>query len=207
VRLGDPLVGLLDTGVRVLPQRAWEERERQLYQRLHGAAVRIDADGTLILPRLAGETLATLLADRTLEGTARMRAIECATVALADLHRQGITHADAMAENVLVDLDVGAARWFDFETVHVCASPPRVATRRRPARAAHHLRRRTPAAQRAATIARIRDVYADEAIVRELTASLSAIVRRPLASTGPGPAVPRVVARDRPAAAASAVGQ
>jgi hypothetical protein len=181
VRLGDPLVRLLDTGVRVLPQRAWEERERQLYQRLHGAAVRIDADGTLILPRLAGETLATLLTDRTLEGTARMRAIECATVALADLHRQGITHADAMAENVLVDLDEGAARWFDFETVHDARRP--LAWRR-----ADDLRAllttclvRTPPAQRAATIARVRDVYADEAIVRELTASLSSIVRRPLA--------------------------
>ena len=31
--------------------------------------------------------------------------------------------ADAMAENVLVDLDAGVARWFDFETVHEASRP------------------------------------------------------------------------------------
>ncbi len=41
VWLGGPLVRLLDTGVRVLPQREWEERERQLYRSLHGT---VDSD-------------------------------------------------------------------------------------------------------------------------------------------------------------------
>ena len=33
------------------------------------------------------------------------------------------THADAMAENVLIDLEGGVAHWFDFETVHDTGRP------------------------------------------------------------------------------------
>ena len=61
VWMGGPLVSLLDTGVRVLPQRAWEERERRLYRSLYRTSISVTPDGTLILPCLAGETLATLL--------------------------------------------------------------------------------------------------------------------------------------------------
>src|SRR5687767_9421564 len=57
VWMGGPLVRILDTGVRVLPQRDWEARERRLYRSLRGASIRIDADGVLVLPCLAGETL------------------------------------------------------------------------------------------------------------------------------------------------------
>ena len=63
VWMGNPLVRLLDTGVRVLPQRDWEERERRVYRSLYGTSIRIDADGTLVLPCLAGDSLATLLED------------------------------------------------------------------------------------------------------------------------------------------------
>ena len=68
VWMGGPLVRILDTGGRVLPQRDWEERERLIYRSLYDASIRIDADGTLVLPWLAGETLATLLEDPKLEG-------------------------------------------------------------------------------------------------------------------------------------------
>ncbi len=116
VWLGDPLVRILDAGVRVLPQRAWEERERSIYRSVYDVSIRIDVDGTLVLPCLAGETLATLLEDPALEEPVRKRAIESAVVALAEFHRLGFTHGDAMAENVMVDLNAGVARWFDFET-------------------------------------------------------------------------------------------
>jgi serine/threonine protein kinase len=118
VWMGGPLVRILDTGVRILPQRDWEERERQVHRGLRGASIRIDADGTLVMPRLAGETLATLLEDPELEEPVRKRAIQQAVVALAELHQLGFTHGDAMAENVLVDLAAGVAHWFDFETIH-----------------------------------------------------------------------------------------
>ena len=123
VWMGGPLVRILDTGMRVLPQREWEERERQIYQSLHGASIRVDADGTLVLPRLAGKTLASLLEDPQLEESVRKKAIELAVVALADFHARGFTHGDAMAENVMVDLEIGVAHWFDFETVHDSRRP------------------------------------------------------------------------------------
>ena len=108
ISMGGPLMKLLDTGVRVLPQREWEEREQQVWPEIRVAG------GTLIMPRLAGETLARLLE----QPSARAKAIELAAAALARLHQDGITHGDAMAENVMVDLEGGVARWFDFETVH-----------------------------------------------------------------------------------------
>src|SRR5688572_21215666 len=118
VKLGDSVVRILDTGMRVLPQREWEERERELYHILRGTSIRIEGDGVLVLPRLAGCTLASLLDDPKQQAPVRKMAIELAVVALADFHRRGFTHGDAMAENVMVDLDAGVAHWFDFETVH-----------------------------------------------------------------------------------------
>ena len=116
--MGGLLLRILDTGVRVLPQRDWEERERRIYRSLLGTSIRIDADGTLILPCLPGETLASLLEDPALEESVRKTAIERAVIALAEFHHLGFTHGDAMAENVLVDVEGGVAHWFDFETIH-----------------------------------------------------------------------------------------
>ena len=181
VWLGGPLVRLLDTGVRVLPQREWEERERRLHQRLRGAAIGVAADGALDLPCLTGATLATLLEDPALEGPLRTRAVERAVVALAELHRLGVTHADAMAENVMVDLEADVANWFDFETVHDPDRPTRW-------RRADDLRAllatclvRTAPEQRARTLRLILDAYADEEVVRVLAASFESVLRRPLA--------------------------
>ena len=116
--MGGLVVRVLDTGIRILGSREWVERERQIYEVLHREPVRVDSDGTVVLPYLAGQTLAALLENLNLDESSRARAIERAAAALAEFHRLGFTHADAMAENVLVDLDAGVAHWFDFETVH-----------------------------------------------------------------------------------------
>jgi hypothetical protein len=121
VWIARPLFGMLNTGVRVLSQHAWEDRERLVYRSLHGTAIRVDSDGSLVLPLLGGQTLAELL--ETAEAADRKRAIELTVVALAELHAQGFTHGDAMAENVMVDLEAGAAHWFDFENVHDASRP------------------------------------------------------------------------------------
>jgi serine/threonine protein kinase len=180
VSLGDPLVRILDAGVRVLPQRDWEERERLLYQRLYDAVVSIEAGGTLVLPCLPGKTLASLLKDPALEDSLRHRAIQHAVVALAHLHHLGFTHGDAMAENVMVDLDAGVARWFDFETVH---EPGRPLDWRR----ADDLRAllatcllRTPADQIAVTLQRILDVYPHADVTRRLASCFTPASRRTL---------------------------
>ncbi|MGH9203595.1 MAG: hypothetical protein ACRD2A_20410, partial [Vicinamibacterales bacterium] len=141
----------------------------------------IDVDGTLVLPRLAGEPLASLLEDPELEESVRKRAIERAVVALAEFHHLGFTHGDAMAENVLVDLEAGVAHWFDFETIHDSSRP--VAWRR-----ADDVRAllvtcvvRTVPEKLAETLALILDVYADEGVTRVLVTSFTSVVRRPLA--------------------------
>jgi hypothetical protein len=181
VWMGGPLTTILDTGVRVLPQRDWEQRERDLYRTLYGTSVRVDAGGVLVLPRLPGQTLAAILENPQFDDQVRTKAIEQAAVALAALHRLGLTHGDAMAENVLVDLDAGVAHWFDFETVH---------DSRRPGvwRRADDVRAllttcllRTVAARRASTLQLILDVYGDEDVTRTLTESFAPACRRPLA--------------------------
>ena len=174
-------VRALDMGVRVLPQREWEERERRIYRSLHDASIHIDADGTLILPVLAQDTLATLLEDPDLSESIRKRALEHATIALADFHRRGFTHADAMAENVLVDLEDGVAHWFDFETVHDTARP--LVWRRADDVRALLLTSllRTRPGNRRETLELILDAYADEAVTHVLAATLTSIWRRSLA--------------------------
>jgi hypothetical protein len=180
VWIGGLLVRVLDTGVRVLPQRAWEERERLVYLALRGASIRIDADGMLVLPCLAGETLATLLEDPALEDSVRKTAIERAVIALAEFHRLGFTHGDAMAENVLIDLEAGVAHWFDFETLHDSSRP--MAWRR-----ADDVRAllvtclvRTAPERLAETLQFILNVYADEGVTRFLATNFTSVFRRPL---------------------------
>lgn len=180
VALGGPLVRLLDTGVRVLPQRAWAAREARCYRRLRRPAVRVEPDGTLVLPYLAGETLAALLADPALDGAARAAAVERAVVALAALHRSGLTHGDAMAENVLVDRDAGVAHWFDFETEHDARRP-------RAWRRADDVRAllatcllRVPASRRAETVRLVLDRYGDDEVTGLVAAAFAPVVRRAL---------------------------
>lgn len=180
VWMGGPLMRIMDTGVRVLPQREWEERERRVYRSLRGTSIRIDAGGTLVLPCLAGETLATLLDDPELEESVRTRAIERAVVALAGFHAQGFTHGDAMAENVMVDLQAGVAHWFDFETVHE-SSRPMVWRRADDVRALLvTCLVRTAPEKLAETLQIILDVYADEGVTRVLARTFASVLRRPL---------------------------
>jgi hypothetical protein len=174
------LVRVLDAGVRVLPQREWEQRERRIYKSLYGNSIGVDAGGVLVLPYLTERTLATLLEDPDLGESTRKRAIELATIALAEFHRQGLTHADAMAENVLVDLEAGVAHWFDFETIHDASRP--LAWRR-----ADDVRAllvscllRTVPEKRAETLALILDVYADPEVTRVLVTSFASVWRRSL---------------------------
>jgi hypothetical protein len=171
---------LLDTGVRVLPQGEWEKQERRMYGLLHGTSIGVDTDGTLVLPCLAGQTLAALLEDPVLDESDRTRAIELAVVALAEMHHLGFTHGDAMAENVMVDLAAGAAHWFDFETVHDSDRPA-------PWRRADDVRAllatcllHTTDASLADRLRLVLDVYADERLTPLLAASFGSVCRRSL---------------------------
>lgn len=178
--LGGPLMRMLDTGVRVLPQRDWERREREVYDRYFATPVGIEAGGALVLPHLHGRTLAALLEDRTLETATKRRAIALAVSALAGFHRRGLTHADAMAGNVIVDLDAGTATWFDFETAH---DSGRAVTWRR----ADDLRAllatcllRTDPAESHSTLRLVLDTYGDDAVIRVLATGFDTVWRRSL---------------------------
>ncbi len=176
--LGGPLLRILDTGVRVLPQRDWEEREREVHRRLRDTSIRIEAGGMFVLPCLAGETLASVLEEAELEECVRKKAIERAVVALADFHHLGFTHGDAMAENVLVE--AGVAHWFDFETIH--DSSRSMAWRRADdvrALLVTCLVRIVPE-KRAEILQLILDVYPDEGVTRLLATSFASVWRRPL---------------------------
>jgi hypothetical protein len=177
--LGGLVVTVLNTGTRVLSQQEWEERERLIYQTVYGTSIQVEADGTLVLPFLAGRTLAIVLENPALEDSTRKTAIESAVAALAAFHCQGFTHADAMAENVLIDRSA-VARWFDFETIHDSRRPM---TWRR----ADDLRAllvtcliRTVPEKRAATLQLILDTYADEDVTRVLAKSFTSVWRRSL---------------------------
>jgi hypothetical protein len=181
VWLGNPVVRMLDTGVRILSQRDWEDRERRTYQTLGRASIRVDRGGVLILPLLTGRTLAAVLEDSTVDELLRKRAIELAVAALREFHRLELTHGDAMAENVLVDLEGGIAHWFDFETVH--DSLRSTAWRR-----ADDLRAllatclvRTVPEQHAETVDLVLTIYGDEEVTRGVAAIFSSVWRRPLA--------------------------
>lgn len=180
VWLGELLVRVLDTGVRVLPQRDWVERERDLYLTLYSESVRVDANGVLDLPCLAGETLATLLEDPALGEATQERAVGLAVGALSGFHAKGFTHGDAMAENVMIDLESGMAWWFDFETVHDPNRPPawRRADDVRALLATCLLR--TSDAKLAETLQLILDVYGDEEVTRLLSSIFVSVWRRPL---------------------------
>jgi hypothetical protein len=180
VWLGRPLVRILNTGVRVLPQREWLDRERLIYRTVYGTSIRIDGDGVLVLPCLHGETLATILEDSQLEAKDRNTAIGLAVVALAELHRAGFTHGDAMAENVMVDLDVAVAHWFDFETVHDSshALTWRCADDVRAVLATCLLR--TAVEELAETLHLILDSYGDEEVTGLVATSFTSVLQRPL---------------------------
>jgi len=175
-----PLVTMLGTGFHVLGQRDWHDRERDIYRRLYGLEVRTARNGTLVLPWFEDRTLAAILEDATADEAVRLKAIELAAAGLADLHRRGLTHADAMAENVFVDLDARVARWFDFETAH---DPGRPVEWRR----ADDLRAllmtcvaRTPPEKCREIVRCVLDAYADGAVARTLAAGFESATQRAL---------------------------
>lgn len=179
--MAGPLVRVLDAGVRVLSQRDWEQREREVYETVYGTSIRVDTDGMLVLPRVPGETLAALLENPRLDGSNRRRAIELAVVALAEFHSKGFTHGDASAENVIVDVEGGTAHWIDFEIIHDSKRP--VAWRR-----ADDVRAllatcvlRTDREDVAQTLDLIVDAYGDKKVTQTLAATFTTVMRRPLA--------------------------
>lgn len=184
VWFGNPLMKLLNTGVRVLSQHEWEERESKLYLTLYHESVQIARPSfglsTLLLPFLPGVTLASLLDNSELDENIRTKSVALAAIALREFHAKGFTHGDAMAENVLIDVDSGAARWFDFETIHD-ASRAQVWRRADDVRAlVSTVLLRTIREKQAETLRLVLDAYADRTVQRSLTQSFTSAFPRAL---------------------------
>jgi len=118
----------LGSGVRVLPDRAWQARERAVNRRLYGVESEVDPRGWLILPRWPGVVLAVYAADVRWPPGDRLRAVSAASHALRHLHHlddpwpeggsRRLSHGDATSRNVIFDPETSRARWFDFDTAH-----------------------------------------------------------------------------------------
>jgi len=117
----------LSTGVSILPTRRWLDWECRMHAELSPLLAQ-RAGRRLVLPRIAGESLADILSSPTPDPLHKDRAVRLAAAALVRTHRHhvlwpdGVTrpfsHGDATARNVLCDVAGGRATWIDFETLH-----------------------------------------------------------------------------------------
>jgi hypothetical protein len=92
----------------------------------------------------------------------------------------GFTHGDAMAENVLVDLDAGVAHWIDFETTHD-SNRAMAWCRADDVRALlATILLRTAPEKLAQTLSLVLNAYSDAGVTRLLAMSFTSVWRRPL---------------------------
>ncbi len=179
----------LGSGVLVLPDRAWRDRERAVHRRLHGIECETDPRGWLLLPEWPGFVLASYASDPRNPPGVRILALSAAARALRAFHRADTAgtdgtgghpgHGDATLRNVIFDPATRQARWFDFDTVHAPSVPE-------PARHADDLRALLYSALEvladlpvSALYGVVRDAYGDPGPWRHLRDHLA---RRPLHS-------------------------
>ena len=125
----------LRTGIkmRVLANAAWLRYEPLMYRLLLGRSVVPEGDA-LLLPRLPGHSLLSVLEENQTLNDESELGLSLAALELARLHSQWtphpweqqlqrFSHADATVENVLVDLENQCAHWIDFETTHEPSLP------------------------------------------------------------------------------------
>jgi hypothetical protein len=119
--------------MRVLANASWRRYEPLMYGLLLGCDV-VTAGDALLVPRLPGRSLLSLLKEGHPLTDESELGVTLAVVELARLHTrwtphpwdrklQRFSHADATAGNVLVDLERQTAHWIDFETTHEPSLP------------------------------------------------------------------------------------
>lgn len=111
----------------VLPTNVWLRWE-QAIDDATGRQLIVNRGNGLWSRIVVGRSLRDLLRDSSLADKQKLDAIVLSLVALHQLHqheadwedglRQSISHGDATADNVIVDLDTGTACWIDFDTRH-----------------------------------------------------------------------------------------
>ena len=127
---GNLFLKLTGSSIVVLPSSrwiAWElavdaARQRNLVSTAGGNAIGLSCR------RIPGQSLAQILAHHHVGHEQKSAALRWSLLALNELHRhvadwgdgivQSISHGDATANNVIVNLDNGTACWIDFDTRH-----------------------------------------------------------------------------------------
>ncbi len=117
---GNLYLRLMEADSFVLAETAWHRWEAVV----SGA----QSDGReVLIPRVRGEVLSTVLQSQKHSFEEKREAIRLAMQALRDLHSRQVSldgslwmlsHGDATADNVRVDLEAGTAGWFDFDMRH-----------------------------------------------------------------------------------------
>jgi hypothetical protein len=130
--MGNLYLRCLGAKSRVLDDAEWLRWE-QAVDAAHGEFAVVEAHctagaATLVQRRENGRPLADVLADSTLDRSLRLQAFVWAVESLQQLHsrqadwgggrQQSISHGDATAANVVVDLAASRATWIDFDTRH-----------------------------------------------------------------------------------------
>jgi hypothetical protein len=128
---GNLFLKIIGSPMIVLPSARWLEWERAIETSTQRNLVSTDpiAKGTCLLcRRVPGISLRQVLADPDYSPEQKSDAIRWSLAALRLLHqsvvdwgrgiRQSISHGDATASNVIVDVDNRAACWIDFDTRH-----------------------------------------------------------------------------------------
>jgi hypothetical protein len=128
---GNLFLKLTGSPVIVLPSGRWLEWERAIETSTRRSLVLTDAiakEKCRLCRRVPGISLGQFLADRDHSPEQKSDAIRWSLAALRLLHQsvvdrehgicQSISHGDATANNVIVDVDNKAACWIDFDTRH-----------------------------------------------------------------------------------------
>ena len=117
---GNLYLRLMGADSFVLAETAWHRWE--------AAVSGAQSDGRdVLIPRVRGEVLSAVLQSQKHSFAEKREAIRLAMQALRDLHSRQVSlagslwmlsHGDATADNVRVDLEAGTAGWFDFDMRH-----------------------------------------------------------------------------------------
>ena len=141
VSAGNLFLKMQRAGVEVLTTDEWLRWELAVWSAKNRSALDNDVNKVsqraaypcvqsngLLIPRLPGEPLSRILADARRPIGSRLQCVGWALQSLEHLHShsadwgdglvQPISHGDATAENVIIDISNQSACWIDFDTRH-----------------------------------------------------------------------------------------
>lgn len=129
--LANELLRYRSAPVIVLKREEWHRRELYIYNQLYRKEAYVDEEKRLLMEKLDGKTLRAVLTGGSRTDEERHLALRLAARALRSFHQyssnepsaEPLSHSDATANNVLVELAAQQAWWIDFDLVHRVEAP------------------------------------------------------------------------------------